>query len=158
MERRRNFSLHLETIALKELIEPLIDLHKLKADKETNIALDITPGSLTVTADRNHLENIISNLMDNAIKYSKETAEVSIRCYRQDDKTTISIADKGIGISADKQKHIFDKFYRVPTGNVHDIKGYGLGLYYVKTMIDKHGGNITVKSDPGKGTTFIIDL
>ena len=68
----------------------------------------------------------------------------------------IAISDRGTGIAPEKQSHIFDKFYRVPTGNLHNVKGYGLGLFYVKTMTEKHGGNVTVKSEPGKGSTFTL--
>ena len=109
-------------------------------------------------ADRTHFSNIISNLIDNAVKYSKEEAELSIYCRQTGETVTISITDRGIGIPLDKQKHIFDKFYRVPTGNLHNIKGYGLGLFYVKSMVEKHGGTITVKSEPDKGSTFTITL
>lgn len=164
MERRNTFRLHPEEINLKELIVSLTEQHKLKADKPVDIALEMEPESLTVVVDRTHFSNIISNLIDNAVKYSKERAEITICCKQtgqvaQTEQTvTISIADRGIGIPTDKQKHIFEKFYRVPTGNLHNVKGYGLGLYYVKSMVEKHGGKITVCSEPGKGSTFIITL
>lgn len=164
MEKRNTFRLHPEEINLKELIISLTEQHRLKADKPVEIALEIEPESLTVVVDRTHFSNIISNLIDNAVKYSKKQAEIMICCKQteqvaQTEQTvTISIADRGIGIPTDKQKHIFDKFYRVPTGNLHNVKGYGLGLYYVKSMVEKHGGKITVSSEPGKGSTFIITL
>ena len=114
-------------------------------------------------ASRTHFSNIISNLIDNAIKYSHGEAEVAIHCRKvtvegQNEQTEISVSDHGIGIAPEKQKHIFDKFYRVPTGNLHDVKGYGLGLFYVKTMIEKHGGSVSVKSELGKGSTFTIRI
>lgn len=164
MENRKTFKLHSEEINLKEVITPLMEQHQLKADKPVHITLDIDPESLTVIADRTHFSNIISNLIDNAVKYSKEKAEISICCRKtektmQTDQTVaISISDLGIGIPLDKQKHIFEKFYRVPTGNLHNVKGYGLGLHYVRTMVEKHGGSINVKSEPGKGSTFTIFL
>lgn len=81
-----------------------------------------------------------------------------IQCRQTGETVTITVSDHGIGIPLDKQKHIFDKFYRVPTGNLHNVKGYGLGLFYVKSMVEKHGGTITVKSEPDKGSTFTITL
>jgi len=158
MERRKTFRLHPEEINLKELITPLVEQHQLKADKPVHISLDMKPETLVIVADRTHFSNIISNLIDNAVKYSKEEAELSIYCRQTGETVTISITDRGIGIPLDKQKHIFDKFYRVPTGNLHNIKGYGLGLFYVKSMVEKHGGTITVKSEPDKGSTFTITL
>lgn len=155
MERRKTFRLHLEELSVKEILEPLIEQHKLKAGKPVHISVEIEPNNLTVVADRTHFSNIISNLVDNAIKYSQEEAEISIRCRtvrnEAGTQTEISVSDHGIGIAAEKQKHIFDKFYRVPTGNLHDVKGHGLGLFYVKTMTEKHGGSVSVKSEPGKG-------
>ena len=158
MERRKTFRLHPEEINLKELITPLMEQHQLKADKPVHIELDIKPETLVIVADRTHFSNIISNLIDNAVKYSKEEAELSISCRQTGGTVTVSVTDRGIGIPLDKQKHIFDKFYRVPTGNLHNIKGYGLGLFYVKSMVEKHGGTITVKSEPDKGSTFTITL
>lgn len=158
MESRKTFRLHLEEIKLKELIAPLVEQHQLKADKPMQVTLDITPESLTIVADRTHFSNIISNLIDNAVKYSGEQAEIAICCRQTGQTVMISVADRGMGIPLDKQKHIFDKFYRVPTGNLHNVKGYGLGLFYVKSMLEKHGGAITLKSEPGKGSTFTITL
>lgn len=158
MERRKTFRLHLETFAPGEVIVPLIEEHKLKADKPVRITLDAEPENLTVYADRTHFGNIVSNLIDNAIKYSPGEAHIDIRCREENNRFILSIRDRGIGIPHDKQLHIFDKFYRVPAGNLHDVKGYGLGLYYVKTMTEKHGGTIEVKSEPGKGSIFTIKL
>jgi signal transduction histidine kinase len=157
MEQRKRFKLHLETVALADIIPPLIEQHKLKADKPVEIKWTVDPADLSLTADRTHLDNILSNLIDNAIKYSPERADIEITALRAANGTrSVSVTDRGIGIPADKLPHIFDKFYRVPTGNVHNVKGYGLGLFYVKTMVEKHGWSITVKSEAGKGSQFII--
>ena len=163
MERRRTFRLHPEKFAIRDILETLIEQHKLKAESSVHISVDIEPEDLSVLADRTHFSNIISNLIDNAIKYSHGEAEVAIHCRKvtvegQNEQTEISVSDHGIGIAPEKQKHIFDKFYRVPTGNLHDVKGYGLGLFYVKTMIEKHGGSVSVKSELGKGSTFTIRI
>ena len=163
MERRKTFRLHPEVLSVGDILEPLIEQHTLKSEKPVHISVDIEPEDLALTADRTHFSNIISNLIDNAIKYSPGEAEVNIRCRQinaaeQGELVEIAISDRGIGIAPEKQSHIFDKFYRVPTGNLHDVKGYGLGLFYVKTMVGKHGGSISVKSEPGKGSTFVVRL
>lgn len=162
MERRKTFRLRLEEIRLADLLPSLVELHKLKADKPVHITLDIVPEDLTVTADRTHLANIVSNLLDNAVKYSRDRADITVRCRRTetDGRTwaEINVADHGIGIARDRQPHVFDKFYRVPTGNLHEVKGYGLGLFYVKTMVEKHGGTVEVKSEPDKGSEFIVRI
>ncbi|GAB4398031.1 MAG: hypothetical protein OHK0053_15790 [Microscillaceae bacterium] len=111
-----------------------------------------------IMADVNHLTNVISNLLDNANKYSPEKPEITISTHDREDGVVISVEDKGIGMSKDKQKHIFDKFYRVPTGNIHDVKGFGLGLAYVKMMVDAHKGQIYLASEPGKGSRFDLFL
>lgn len=162
MERRKTFRLRLEEVRLADLLPSLIELHKLKADKPVHITLDIVPEDQTVTADRTHLANIVSNLLDNAVKYSRDRADITVRCrHTETDGRTwaeINVADHGIGIARDRQPHVFDKFYRVPTGNLHEVKGYGLGLFYVKTMVEKHGGTVEVKSEPGKGSEFIVRI
>lgn len=154
MERRRQFKLNIETIDLAELLQPVIEQQQLKADKPVTITTHIEPEGLTVQADRAHLSNILNNLIDNAIKYSCDEAHVEITA----NPGSISVTDHGMGIAADKLPHIYDKFYRVPTGDLHDVKGYGLGLFYVKTMVEKHGWSIDVSSTKGEGTTFTIIL
>ena len=154
MERRRQFKLNIETVSLNELLQPVIELQQLKADKPVTITTRIEPEELAVQADRTHLSNILNNLIDNAVKYSPDEALIEIHATTG----AISVTDHGIGIAHDKLPHIFDKFYRVPNGNVHDVKGYGLGLFYVKTMVEKHGWNIQVNSALGEGTTFKIQL
>jgi len=159
MERRKMFHLHPETVCMKEMLTPLIELHKLKAGKPVTFDVNIEPESLNLFVDRTHFSNILSNLIDNAIKYSKEKAEVNIYCRRTSDtEIIVSVSDSGIGIATDKIPHVFDKFYRVPNGNIHNTQGYGLGLFYVKTMIEKHGGSVTVNSEPGHGSTFTLKV
>jgi signal transduction histidine kinase len=152
MERRRQFKLKIETISLNELLQPVIEQQQVKADKPVTITTHIEPDNLTIEADRAHLSNILNNLIDNAIKYSPDEARVDITAS----PGSISISDHGTGIAPDKLPHIYDKFYRVPTGDVHNVKGYGLGLFYVKTMVEKHGWSIDVSSTKGEGTTFTI--
>lgn len=161
MEQRKNFRLNYESIELKPMLESLINQHQLKADKPATFNLCIKEG-MTVRADRTHLYNMVSNLIDNAIKYSDEKAEICISVTQGNasgnDRVTLKVQDKGMGIPGDKQKHLFDKFYRVPTGNLHNVKGYGLGLYYVKTMIEQHKGTVSVESSPGQGSTFTLQI
>jgi len=155
--RNKTLVLNLEKFLLKEPVMNLAEQHELKAEKKVSFEIDI-PEDLSVYADRSHLNNMISNLIENAIKYSAEKVLIKIRAYRKTDTVFIEVEDDGIGISSENQKHIFDKFYRVPQGNIHNVKGSGLGLYYVKTMAEKHGGSVSVKSRIGKETIFTIQL
>ena len=152
MERRRQFKLNIESVSIAELLQPVIEQQQLKADKPVTITTRIEPDDLTLQADRTHLSNILNNLIDNAVKYSPNEARIEITATSND----ITVTDHGMGIPADKLQHIYDKFYRVPTGDRHDVKGYGLGLFYVKTMVEKHGWTIQAESKIGEGTTFTI--
>lgn len=156
VENRNALRLHLEPIELVSLADSLTQQYKLKTTREIEIVSHI-PSSLIVIADRTHLYNMLSNLIDNAIKYTpQDPCRITLRAETIVQQVCISVSDNGIGIHESQQKHIFDKFYRVPNGNLHDVKGYGLGLYYVKDMMERHGGSIRVKSDWKKGATFIL--
>lgn len=114
--------------------------------------------SQEMRADEMHLRQILSTLIDNAIKYSGESVKITLRAYSEADHTIIECSDNGFGISREHQRHIFEKFYRVPTGEIHHARGYGLGLYYAHKVIRQHGGEISVSSRIGKGSTFTIKL
>ena len=157
MEQRKHFRLNYEHIELRPLLESLISHQKLKAGKPVNIQLQMEK-DISIRADRTHLSNMISNLSDNAEKYSDGKAEICIKCQIQGKMCQIQVVDNGIGIPLDKQPYLFNKFYRIPTGNRHNVKGYGLGLYYVKMMAEFHKGNIRLESTPGKGSTFTLNI
>lgn len=107
---------------------------------------------MTVTVDKSHLSNVLNNLIDNAVKYSGDTVAVSITV----NSDSLEVADNGIGIPSRSLPYIFDKFYRVPHGNRLDVRGYGIGLYYVKHILDKMGWSISVRSQEGQGSVFTI--
>ena len=111
-----------------------------------------------VQGDELHLTNIILNLLDNANKYSPDSPNITLRTASDEEDFILSIHDKGIGMTREQQKHIFEKFYRVPTGDLHNVKGFGLGLAYVQRIVEAHGGSIHVDSEPGKGSKFSITL
>jgi len=109
-----------------------------------------------VSGDRIHLTNLLYNLIDNAVKYTEQEPRIRISTTSNNEGLTVSVADNGIGISASEQRKIFDRLYRVPTGNIHNAKGFGLGLSYVRTVVERHGGRIRLESTPGNGSTFHI--
>lgn len=129
-------------------------------NKQGQLSLNLNANRFVVMGDKTHLTNVICNLIDNAVKYSVEKPEISIETSNMEYDLAIAISDKGIGIEKEYQTKVFDKFFRVPTGDVHDVKGFGLGLAYIKKIIELHGGTIELMSDSGegKGTTFTILL
>jgi two-component system phosphate regulon sensor histidine kinase PhoR len=148
-----------------ELKKTAFDVHQVIRESVRNLCFETCEERTTVNyyleakdhiinADQMHITNVMINLVDNAIKYSKENVILDFFSRNLDSGIAISIEDNGIGMSQENLKHIFEKFYRVPTGNIHTIKGFGLGLYYVKNIIEAHGGTITVQSEPNKGTRF----
>lgn len=158
IEERDDFRLSPSECDAEELFAKLREQFLLKTDKPTTITIGVSPQPLRFTADRLHLSNIIGNLVDNAIKYSGESVDIILSATLDGNQVVLNVEDNGIGIPQSSIGHIFDKFYRVPTGERHDVKGFGLGLYYVKLIVEKHGGTIAVRSRMGKGTTFTIKL
>ena len=122
------------------------------------ITLKLEANNSVVFSDLVHITNVIYNLLDNAIKYCDKAPNIVISSQNVKGKFQFTIADNGKGIAKENHKYLFDKFYRVPTGNLHDVKGFGLGLFYVKSVLDHVGGEITVKSQLEKGSSFTITL
>jgi two-component system phosphate regulon sensor histidine kinase PhoR len=153
------FKLKLNELDVHEIINTAINNTNLLVEQRNGkITTNLNATKTRLQADRVHLTNIIFNLIDNAIKYSKENPEINITTHDAENGIEIIIRDNGIGISKENQRKIFDKFYRVPTGNVHNVKGFGLGLSYVQAVVNKHGGEISVNSELGKGSTFTVLL
>lgn len=141
------------------LITDVTEKIKIRADeKKCLIQLDLQAEQHTILGDADHLTNVMFNLMDNALKYSIENPQIIIRTKNKNHFLVVEVEDNGIGIPAKQQKMIFEKFYRVPTGNVHNVKGFGLGLSYVKKIIQLHKGKIELESTPGIGTIFRLFL
>jgi two-component system phosphate regulon sensor histidine kinase PhoR len=154
-----DFKLKTEQIDISQVLEKVTQSLGMHLDrKKGKIDLKYNTERLLLEADPVHITNVMYNLIDNAIKYSKTEPHISITVSETDKGMCIELADNGIGISKDQQKRIFEKLYRVPTGNVHNVKGFGLGLSYVKAIIDKHLGTIKVESELGKGSKFLITL
>lgn len=151
MERFKAMKFNIKDVALKPLVEDVSGMMELKADKPVDIVIDI-PENLSVRADSLHLGNILSNLIDNALKYSGDSVHITIKA----DAHTITISDDGVGIYKENLPFIFDKFYRVTSGDRYEVGGYGLGLFYVKQIVGLMGWNIKVESKPGHGTKFTI--
>lgn len=153
MERRKTMTLKPERIDLIDLVNEIAEAQRMRGDKDISIEVQ-SEGKVALTADRSHLSNVLNNLIDNAIKYSGESVTINI-CINADG---IVVADNGVGIPAKSLPYIFDKFYRVPHGNRQDVRGYGIGLYYVRQILDKMGWSISVRSKPGQGSTFTINF
>ena len=154
-----DFELNKKETDVHEAIQQSVERFNLAInEKEGTLTCDLNAKQSNVYADKIHLLNIIANLIDNAIKYSGEKPIINISTHNVKNDILISVKDNGIGMSKEAQKQVFNKFYRVPTGNQHDVKGFGLGLNYVKIMVEAHKGNITLESELGKGSTFKIFL
>lgn len=156
---KKDFKLNLKEQDLHQITRKAIDNIKIQIiNRDGNISENLKATKTSLLADDLHLTNIIYNLLDNANKYSPEKPEIDILTEDTPEGVLIKVKDNGSGIAKDQQTKIFEKFYRVPTGNVHDVKGFGLGLAYVKSMVEAHGGRITVQSILGKGTEFQVFL
>jgi len=146
-------------VIMNEFIRRVVDNLCLEhCEKQVDVQYQLDALSDKIMADPVQMANVITNLVNNSIKYSPEKPYILIRSINEKNTYVFSIEDKGIGIHKDNLKYIFEKFYRVPTGDIHNVKGFGLGLYYVKTIIEAHKGKVFVESEPGKGTRFDIQL
>lgn len=158
MFEKQEIELKYETVNLRGIVTEVVESLKLQLEKN-RAAIHVTHvGDLELQGDRLHLLSVVFNLLDNAIKYSKENPVISINMIGDDKTVQLAVTDNGIGIAAEYKEKVFDKFFRVPHGDTHNAKGYGLGLSYVAQVIKKHKGTIEVKSEEGEGTTFFITL
>ena len=151
MERRKTMRLKPVTILLRPFVEEIAAAQRMRTEKEIVINVNMDD-DVSVEADRTHLGNVLNNLIDNAIKYSGDSVTITV----SNDNGAISVKDNGIGIPSKSIPFLFNKFYRVPHGNRQDVRGYGIGLYYVKSILDKMGWDIEVRSKEGEGSTFTI--
>jgi two-component system phosphate regulon sensor histidine kinase PhoR len=151
--------LNKEPLDFNQLIRDITDNMMVRIENaKCKLDIHLDAKNPIIEGDKDHIVNVLYNLVDNALKYSKENPYLRIRTFNKKSKLVVEIEDHGIGIPKEAQKHIFEKFFRVPTGNVHNVKGFGLGLSYVKRIVESHQGKIHLHSVPGKGTTFTIQL
>ncbi|MEN9702508.1 MAG: hypothetical protein RIR55_1850 [Bacteroidota bacterium] len=156
---KKEYKLNKQPVDIHDMLFGVLDSFKLQLDaKPSQIHTNFDADPSEIEVDQEYMLHVFSNLIDNAIKYSKETIDIAITTVTLPAEIQIIIEDKGIGMSADTAKHIFEKFYRAHTGNVHNVKGFGLGMSYVKWVIDIHKGKIKVESKEGEGTKMIITL
>jgi two-component system phosphate regulon sensor histidine kinase PhoR len=155
----KDLELTKQPVNVHDLIQAVVDSYKLQLEeKPSNIHMQLDATSPEISADEEHLLHVLSNLLDNAIKYSKETIDILVSTINVNNKIIITIEDNGIGMTSETTKHIFEKFYRAHSGNIHNVKGFGLGMSYVKRIVALHKGQIRVQSELDHGTTIVIIL
>ena len=158
---RKSATFKKKELDLNEMVENVANSFALRVEHTGGkIYTEIGAIDSAIYVDEVHFQNVVFNLMDNAVKYRKqsEPLDIYLKTWNDDQHLYLSVRDTGIGIKKENLKKVFDKFYRVHTGNVHDAKGFGLGLAYVKKVVELHDGDISVESEYGKGTTFTIKL
>ena len=154
---KKDLQLKISTILINDLVGAAVDHSSLTVNKRGGkISVKLDPNVHDIEGDENHISNVIHNLLDNANKYSPDKPMILVETTKHKTAVEIKVTDNGIGMSKEELKRIFDRFYRVSTGNLHDVKGFGLGLSYVRAMLDAHGGKIDVSSELGKGSTFSV--
>ncbi len=156
---RGDVKLMLNAVSMHELLDSVLESIQMQVDsKHQKLTLNLEAEHDLVYVDSFHLKNIINNLLDNAMKYSMENSEIVVSTSDANGGLVFSVKDNGIGMKKEQIKKIFEPFYRVPTGNLHNVKGFGIGLHYVSTLVKQMNGKINVKSDFGKGTEFNVFL
>ncbi|MCQ2286257.1 MAG: HAMP domain-containing histidine kinase [Bacteroidales bacterium] len=157
--RRGQIAMDIAKVNLHDVIEKVVESVTLQVhSKNGEVFLNLQASNPIIYADADHIRNVVVNLVENAVKYAKETPQITLSTSNDDKHLRLSVKDNGIGIAKKNIKHLFEDFYRVPTKNKHDVKGYGLGLSYVKKIVLLHNGSIKVNSELGKGTEFIISI
>ncbi|MBC7400672.1 MAG: HAMP domain-containing histidine kinase [Mucilaginibacter sp.] len=152
---KNDFKLETMPLDVNEMISIVVDSMALKLQKcNADLVLELDADNAVINADELHFSNVLYNLIDNAIKYSEDKPQITITSTNKNGHVIIKVADKGIGMSRDQQSKIFEQFYRIPTGNVHNVKGFGLGLSYVNTVVKRLNGTINVRSEKDKGSEF----
>jgi len=154
---RQTFDIKPEEIQVDDAIQILLKNHTSATNKNVQYSYINSTAVHTLQADRLYFEHALSNIIDNAIKYSGNEVQIKVSCSLQDNKLSIAVRDNGPGISSANLSMVFEKFYRVPTGNRHEVKGHGLGLNYVKSIVERHGGSCSIESEPGKGTMLTLN-
>jgi len=156
---RRALNMSLEPVDIHDVIHQIADTVAIKiTSRKGTLIRELNANHHIIQGDRTHLTNVIANLLDNAQKYSPNQPKVTVTTTNSNNHIHISVTDKGKGLSEEEKEKVFDKFYRVPTGNLHNVKGFGLGLSYSKAIVERHGGQISLKSKLHKGSTFTIAL
>lgn len=158
MFEKKEIDLKYELLDLHDLVQEVVSSLRLQIEKQHAKVTVTREGDVSLPADRLHLLSVVFNLLDNALKYGNENPEIHIQLTGSDDNVVMTVADNGIGIAAEYKDKVFEKFFRVPHGDTHNAKGYGLGLSYATQVIRKHKGTIRVESEKDKGTSFIITL
>lgn len=153
----RQAKLSIEQVALREAFEQIVEGVQIGGDEDATLSIDCDE-QLLVTADPHHLKSVVMTLIDNALKYGGRPIAITLAATKVDSTTEIRVADNGCGIAREHLAHLFEKFYRVPSGDLQRPRGYGLGLYYARQVIEAHGGQISAESRTGHGTTIIIKL
>ena len=158
MWERTQFQLDKKTVDIEEVMNDVVESFKSGGGNNAVISKKYNFSGAKLDLDVVYFTTLLNNLLSNAVKYSDKQPVIDIEGFTQDNNICIKVSDNGIGINKLDQKHIFDKFYRASTGNIHKFKGLGLGLYYVKKIAEAHGGDVSVSSKPGKGSTFTVTL
>ena len=154
---RGRIKLNFSNVNMHHVIDQAVSNMALQVERrEGSISAQLDAIKCDMEGDLNHISNVINNLLDNANKYSPEKPEITVSTRNVSNGIEVTVSDNGIGMSKEAKKRIFEKFYRVHTGNLHDVKGFGLGLAYVKAMVTAHNGSVEVKSELGKGSSFIL--
>ena len=154
-----DFLLDFQLTDANSIIEDAVQVAELNVKKKNGRIISLLRANYSkILIDEIHFANVLTNIFDNAVKYNENPPEILLETYNKDNNFYIRISDNGTGMSKEVQSHIFDKFYRKPSGNIHNVKGFGLGLSYVKAIVTAHGGTITVSSEPGNGSTFTLEF